>query len=1049
MGEQSYFHRKFYANKFKRTKVASPGADEPAAASKQPPSGQQQPQPSRSQSAASGRLESEPAPAGSPGSQTGCEAPVSATARPSHQDRSDDADRQDDSPPPPPASTSADGEPCRVPPIASASANTSNDHIETLNFHPDTQSVGTSETSETNNRRDGAKQSRLSKASRAILLFRRATSSLSSVGSHAGGSQSAAGYKQSRSFVAALWPRQNTADNSTCTRSSRGDSLATDQHQSQNYGQRGPKNSSYPSLASFFNGGASGAAATANQAGSAQSPSSSSFGLPRFIVPKTNALKLPIVCLIKSLDDELMREIFVHRYELGQYLIDNLKVSLGMGDEKYFGLKMASSLDEQEDVRRPWLDLNEPVYKQISRHGRPAAASEHQTTAAGEAPPDGATKSVKFYLRIKFYPPNLSRVQDQFLKQYLWLQLRRDLRLGKLTSSMNNLTYLMACVLQYELGDYKNELVNERLPTMNILPNQDLIEQQAIDIWQHRLVGAKRHLVLMQFLRASVILETYGFDYYPVRDHQRQRAYLLGFNYAGIKTIRNGRIVNHFRWHNLSKISYERRMIIFHIYPNENSKRKQILGFKCLSNDECQNLYLRLLEQKYFFTVDLTYFDSSVRRPSHLNDSLFGYNDQQQLQPPPPVNEWPSAASDAGAGGGGSNHQQAELAEDDEEAEDECGPPAEPARRRQSSLQMVRSTTAGGPDGMDAISLRRLHYQTQRRTLPEDGATSKSTTIDSSSPYWHSQQAASNSSYNWQSSVDTTTTTTPPPPPSERPGQRAAVVGAHRARPAGGMAATKSSSLQEPGHCDPIGCQQMECLSQPSSPSSSGLRGLACCERRPPPAVAVGRPLSQRPSTLSPQPCLCCAATAHHARLNQQPALQRQCSFAQYTPDYEHDPAAAEPARPGQFNSLPEGRVASPSLSARIASVPDEQPDLHEHGGRHQASCSGVGAETDKRPPSAGQRLASWTEQLFVQPPPIQPSRQQHQPQPQPVSSPTNGLLMQAVRLCLLILFMNFMLRLSDGLSSLLIDLLSFGSQESASAGASRRPSMFGAPSGG
>jgi len=282
--------------------------------------------------------------------------------------------------------------------------------------------------------------------------------------------------------------------------------------------------------------------------------------IPQFLVPKLNTLKLPIVCLIKSFDGELMREVFVHRYELGQYLIESLKVSLGIDDSKYLGLRMAKSLEEQEDLRNPWLDLNESVCKQIKSYSNSTQAATI-----------GSTRSIDFYLRIKFYPPNLARVQDPFLRNYLWLQLRRDLRLGKLTSSMNNLTLLMACVLQHELGDFKQNLI-ERIPELNILPNQDLIEEQAIIMWRKRLSGTIKHQAQMQFLRAAVILETYGFDYYPVRDHQRQRAYLLGFNYAGIKTIRNGRIVHHFRWHSLSKISYERRMIIFHIYPTENSK---------------------------------------------------------------------------------------------------------------------------------------------------------------------------------------------------------------------------------------------------------------------------------------------------------------------------------------------------------------------------------------------------------------------------------------------------------------------------------------------
>lgn len=333
-----------------------------------------------------------------------------------------------------------------------------------------------------------------------------------------------------------------------------------------------------------------------------QKNGSSVIDIPQFLVPKANTLRLPLVCLIKSLNGELMREVFVHRYELGEYLVENLKISFGLNDCKYFGLKFAKSFDDQEDLRNNWLDLNESVCKQIKNNKSNLIQVQGNNNSNSATTP---VKSVDFYLRIKFYPPNLTRVQDSFLRNYLWLQLRRDLRLGKLTSSMNNLTLLMACVLQYEFGDYaqqrndklvrppssaggslenhnqfeenvnhggRNYPLEQQIADLNILPNQDLIEERAIELWRTRLNGMRQYQAQMQFLRAAVILETYGFDYYPVRDHQRQRAYLLGFNYAGVKTIKNGRIVHHFRWHNISKISYERRMIIFHIYPNENSK---------------------------------------------------------------------------------------------------------------------------------------------------------------------------------------------------------------------------------------------------------------------------------------------------------------------------------------------------------------------------------------------------------------------------------------------------------------------------------------------
>lgn len=418
-----------------------------------------------------------------------------------------------------------------------------------------------------------AKRSRLKSVTRAILYFRKPKASFGGGSTRSTRSSSISNQSSSHQLN-----RQSTNDSSW----SQNISSSSPNFQANNQGQQQQQHQHHKT-------------------------SSCGLDLPQFIVPKMNALRLPLVCLIKSLNGELMREVFVHRYELGEYLMENLKVSFGLNDCKYFGLKFAKTFNDQEDLRNNWLDLNESVCKQIKAN-KSNVIQVNNINGNG----NNGLRSIDFYLRIKFYPPNLTRVQDSFLRNYLWLQLRRDLRLGKLTSSMNNLTLLMACVLQYELGDHAQQGRNERvrppssgssslennshlggddtintataagrfenypleqqIADLNILPNQDLIEEQAMELWRTRLAGMRQYQAQMQFLRAAVILETYGFDYYPVRDHQRQRAYLLGFNYAGIKTIRNGRIAHHFRWHNISKISYERRMIIFHIYPNENSK---------------------------------------------------------------------------------------------------------------------------------------------------------------------------------------------------------------------------------------------------------------------------------------------------------------------------------------------------------------------------------------------------------------------------------------------------------------------------------------------
>lgn len=285
----------------------------------------------------------------------------------------------------------------------------------------------------------------------------------------------------------------------------------------------------------------------------------------KYIAPNLSCLQLPLCCLIKSLDDKILREVFVHRFENGQYLLDNLTAALNIRDDcKFFGLKIANSISEQENFRCQWLKLDESVFKQVKKLS---------VLASGK-------RTIKFYLRIKFYPPTLEYIQDTFLLKYLYLQLRRDLRMGKLTSSENNLISLMAFVLQYELGDAdllqdqsenSCEELSGKIRNLSIVPIQSLIEYKAIEVWV-KSKGLSQEQAELSFLRLAVLFETYGFqDFLPVKDHLRDEFYFLGFNYSGIKTIKDGQIVNNFSWSRCT-YTYEKRMLIFHLDAIDKAK---------------------------------------------------------------------------------------------------------------------------------------------------------------------------------------------------------------------------------------------------------------------------------------------------------------------------------------------------------------------------------------------------------------------------------------------------------------------------------------------
>lgn len=287
---------------------------------------------------------------------------------------------------------------------------------------------------------------------------------------------------------------------------------------------------------------------------------SSSRDDEKFVHSILDSLKLPVVCAIKTIDDELVQEVIIHRYETGQFLVDALRNAFDIGaSTKYFGLKLVPNSQEQS-ARLPWLKLKKSVFKQIVRQNKTTPSVRLLNASSSQL-------SVEFRFYIRYYPSNTANLQHAFLKHCLWIQLRRDLLVGKLTSTVKNLAYVVACVIQYDYGDYKPQLVDQvQANARKLVPRPEpRLMSCAMDNWRDHLNGCKRHQTQMRLFRAAVLMETYAFDYFPVRDHQRRRPYLLGFNYIGVKTIRNGQVVHSFWWHNIGKVLYERQMLILHI----------------------------------------------------------------------------------------------------------------------------------------------------------------------------------------------------------------------------------------------------------------------------------------------------------------------------------------------------------------------------------------------------------------------------------------------------------------------------------------------------
>ena len=116
-----------------------------------------------------------------------------------------------------------------------------------------------------------------------------------------------------------------------------------------------------------------------------------------------------------------------------------------------------------------------------------------------------------------------------------------------------------------EVGDYDEEKnKGNYISEFQLIPNQsEKLELEAIEIHHKELKGLTPCEAEMNFLERASTLPTYGIDPVPVKDDKRTSIF-IGVNHSGILCLQSNRIVNHFNWSELQKITYEGKMFIVH-----------------------------------------------------------------------------------------------------------------------------------------------------------------------------------------------------------------------------------------------------------------------------------------------------------------------------------------------------------------------------------------------------------------------------------------------------------------------------------------------------
>ncbi|XP_017776951.1 PREDICTED: FERM domain-containing protein 5 isoform X2 [Nicrophorus vespilloides] len=278
-------------------------------------------------------------------------------------------------------------------------------------------------------------------------------------------------------------------------------------------------------------------------------------------------------CTVRLLEDTEILECEYKPHHKGKYLLEYVCQQLNLIEYDYLGLRFVDLHDQ-----RHWLDLGKSIFKQVKD-----------------------LDPVLFSFRVKFYPPDPFRLKDEITRYQIFLQLKRDLLLGRLYCVPNEAAMLAAFILQSELGDYDPEihLGNYASNFKMLIKQTDPIEDKAMDIHQKQLKGQTQSQVENAFLKLACQLDTYGVDPHSVKDHKSSQLY-LGINYSGILTIQGCKKTHHFRWADIQKINYEGKMFIVHLNYND---KKHTVGFKCPTGAACRHVWRCAIEQMLFFTL--------------------------------------------------------------------------------------------------------------------------------------------------------------------------------------------------------------------------------------------------------------------------------------------------------------------------------------------------------------------------------------------------------------------------------------------------------------
>uniref|UniRef100_A0A1A8DRY3 protein-tyrosine-phosphatase n=1 Tax=Nothobranchius kadleci TaxID=1051664 RepID=A0A1A8DRY3_NOTKA len=308
--------------------------------------------------------------------------------------------------------------------------------------------------------------------------------------------------------------------------------------------------------------------------------------------------KPDLLCLVQLLDGTI-KTFTVSKQDEGMVLLDLVFDHLCLQERQLFSLQIRESgtaiPSSSANTYSPrWLEPEKPLKKQIKGLVSP------------------------FYLnfRVRFFISDPNSLQHEQTRHLYFLQIRSDIREGRLQCPLSAAVVLASYAVQSEMGDHCPSRLPGYLSKSYFIPKQDEDFLSKVEDLHPQHKGLKQSEAELCFLNTARTLELYGVELHAAMDVNNSPL-MVGLASSGVAIFCNTVCSSFFPWGNIIKISFKRKRFLIHLKRKHGETQDCEVALVLPCPRTCKNLWRSSVDHHSFFSSSRI-----ARSPKHNNSTV-------------------------------------------------------------------------------------------------------------------------------------------------------------------------------------------------------------------------------------------------------------------------------------------------------------------------------------------------------------------------------------------------------------------------------------------